>query len=89
MPFTKAGSCPKCGAPIWIPDSWAQANIPPPITYSCLCHGSTKVNVVIPLATVDVEKFQELENKVKELEMELGTLKRGILPKGKREVLKG
>ena len=29
------GNCPKCGAPIYGPDSWGGSR--PPVTYSCEC----------------------------------------------------
>jgi hypothetical protein len=80
MSFLKTGSCPKCGAPIWIPQSWNQITVPPPITYSCLCNDV----IVTPM------KFQELQTKVEKLEKELETLKK-IAPGGrvKKELLKG
>ena len=34
------GSCPQCGAPIYSPNIWHGVT-PPPITYSCICRGST------------------------------------------------
>lgn len=37
---TQCGSCPKCGAPIWVPSSW-MAIVPPPVTYSCACFPQT------------------------------------------------
>lgn len=72
MSFIKTGSCTKCGAPIWIPDKWTQPDYPPPITYSCGCHGTTLI--VDPNLKVRIEK---LEKEVEELKAErkAGTVK--------------
>lgn len=42
--YTQVGTCPKCGAPIYVPTIW-HAVIPPPPRYSCACFG------------VDAEKY--------------------------------
>lgn len=38
--FSIVGSCPKCGAPIYTAGDWL-SNTPPPVTYSCACHGAS------------------------------------------------
>lgn len=35
---TQVGSCPKCGAPIYVPTMWHSIMPPPPI-YTCSCAG--------------------------------------------------
>jgi len=34
--YTVAGTCPKCGAPIYVPSNW-NAVTPPPTEYTCSC----------------------------------------------------
>ena len=70
--FLIAGHCKQCGSPIWIPDKWTQPYCPPPITYSCGCHGTTLI--VDPNLKARIEK---LEKEVEELKAETkaGTVK--------------
>ena len=37
--WSQAGSCPKCGAPMWLPTVW-QSILPPPVTRTCSCFPS-------------------------------------------------
>lgn len=34
---TQVGSCPQCGAPIYVPTAW-WATTPPPNEYTCICY---------------------------------------------------
>jgi len=34
--YTQAGTCPKCGAPIYVPTVW-HGVLPPPPVYTCQC----------------------------------------------------
>jgi hypothetical protein len=37
MSYTQAGTCSKCGAPMFFPDSWFGL-YPPQVQYSCMCN---------------------------------------------------
>lgn len=39
--YIQCGSCPKCGAPLWMPNVW-HAVTPPPVTYSCRCFAQAR-----------------------------------------------
>lgn len=74
MHFSKTGSCPRCGAAIWSPQTWSKTDIPPPSTYSCLCFGEDKSKIILPtpsnaqvIASLG-EKILDLEKKVSKLE---------------------
>ncbi len=38
--WTQSGSCPKCGAPIYVPTVWHGVTPPPP-RYTCNCNPQT------------------------------------------------
>lgn len=63
--FAVVGHCKQCGAPIWIPEKRGRPDYPPPITYSCGCHGPT------------VGDNQEIKQRVEKLEAEVEELKKG------------
>lgn len=58
MSWTKISSCPKCGAPIYVPLIWF-GTLPPPPQYSCGCNPqmstTTKLNT-----TCEFSKNEEL-----------------------------
>lgn len=44
MSYQTVGSCPKCGAPIYIPSPYWSI-LPPPNVYSCNCHSQNIVTI--------------------------------------------
>lgn len=43
--YSTAGSCPKCGSPIFVPSVWNSV-LPPPVTKSCYCVVDNNLNAV-------------------------------------------
>ena len=46
MGWVQSGSCPKCGAPIYIETPWWGIT-PAPTRYSCMCHRETQQYEVV------------------------------------------
>lgn len=74
MSFHKIGSCPHCGAPLWIPAVMPlQHPLPPPTFYSCSCKE-------------DILAINALKLIIKEMESKLAGMEQKAIPK-KKEVL--
>lgn len=73
MSHSIGGHCGKCGAIFWLPSVW-HGVCPPPITYTCRCHDSTKVTIStgtsLPVMMDPLTAFQQriefLETKLSE-----------------------
>lgn len=74
MSFTQVGTCPRCGAPIYVPMMW-HAIVPPPNQYTCACFPQA---VVYSTNTISVQppkkalKGKKLEDNFKKTVEELG-----------------
>jgi hypothetical protein len=65
MSFIKVSVCPRCGAPIWIPEFNPFHSVPPPTIYSCECSAAMKEQS---------SEIVELKKKIEELEKKLPTI---------------
>ena len=58
---TQVGSCPKCGAPIYVPSIW-HGITPPPNEYTCGCSQESTIISAYPLSnissgTVNIDQY--------------------------------
>lgn len=77
MSFTQVGTCPRCGAPIYVPMMW-HAIVPPPNQYTCACfpqavvYSTNTISVQPPSKKPTNNKGKKLEDSFKKTVEELG-----------------
>jgi len=78
MSFTQVGTCPRCGAPIYVPMMW-HAIVPPPNQYTCACfpqavvYSTNTISIQPPQVKKSVNaKGKKLEDNFKKTIEELG-----------------
>lgn len=62
MSFTQAGSCPHCGAPIYVPMAWWGITPPPP-QYTCSCMAGRSPQIRVSDSTANQEHERQAHTK--------------------------